>query len=145
MLGVQQGECSLSSSPPPFHLPLQPRRAGSPWAFHLSLFCPGSVSGYFCTGSGGVCFPGNAGTQSTVVGTQTCSAFQVKLKTSQALTVGLEEVDFLLQSSCLCVSVLSCSVCCPPCHLSALFSRAHRLCWERGEGKMGKRRPAPTG
>lgn len=73
-------------------------------------------------------FPGGVGTQSTVVGMCASSAQQVKLRTSQAPTVGLEEVDFLPQSACLCVSVLSCSVCCPPCRLSARFSRAHHLC-----------------
>lgn len=73
-------------------------------------------------------FPGGVGTQSTVVGMCASSARQVKLRTSQAPTVGLEEVDFLPQSACPCVSVLSCSVCCPPCRLSAQFSRAHHLC-----------------
>lgn len=121
--------------------PCSPGGLGLPGAFHLSLFSPWFSfwvflhrKSVFC-----FCFPGDVRTQSTVVGTCACSAFQVKLKTSQALTVGLEEVDFLPQSSCPCVSVLSYSVCCPLCHPSALFSRAHRLFWDRGEGKMGNR------
>lgn len=117
-------ECPFSSGPSPFHLPLS---LGVPGAFHLSLFSPGSVYGCFCTGSV-FFFLGDVGTQSTVVGMCASSAQQVKLRTSQAPTVGLEEVDFLPQSACLCVSVLSCSVCCPPCRLSARFSRTHHLC-----------------